>query len=95
MRPKRLTMSAFGPYVEETTIDFTQLGRGLFLIAGDTGAGKTIIFDAITFALFGDASGDVRDAGQLRSRYATADVPTEVELVFDYAGKEYTVKRNP
>ena len=95
MRPKRLTMSAFGPYVEETTIDFTQLGGGLFLIAGDTGAGKTIIFDAITFALFGDASGDVRDAGQLRSRYATADVPTEVELVFDYAGKEYTVKRNP
>ena len=95
MRPKRLTMTAFGPYVERTVIDFTKLGGGLFLIPGDTGAGKTIIFDAITFALFGAASGGDRGAGQLRSRYAPAELPTEVELVFDYAGKEYTVKRNP
>ncbi|MBQ3401175.1 MAG: SMC family ATPase [Lachnospiraceae bacterium] len=96
MRPLYLKMSAFGPYAGETAVDFTQLGRsGLYLITGDTGAGKTTIFDAVCFALFGEASGDGRDAGMLRSKYADAATPTEVVLTFEYAGKIYQVKRNP
>ncbi|MBO4835842.1 MAG: AAA family ATPase, partial [Lachnospiraceae bacterium] len=75
MRPVRLTMSAFGPYAEETVVDFSLLGEsGLYLITGDTGAGKTTIFDAITFALFGEASGGARDAKTFRSKYALPDV---------------------
>ena len=96
MRPINLEMSAFGPFAGRTVVDFEKLGsRGLYLITGDTGAGKTTIFDAITFALFGEASGSVRDQSMLRSKYATAETPTEVKLVFQYRDKRYTVKRNP
>lgn len=96
MRPKKLTISAFGPYAGKTEIDFSMLGeRGLFLITGDTGAGKTTIFDAITFALYGEASGNVRDAGMFRSKYAKENVPTFVELEFVYQGKCYRIMRNP
>ncbi len=96
MRPIRLTMSAFGPYADLTVIDFGQLGKnGLYLITGDTGAGKTTIFDAITYALYGEASGDLRSAEMFRSKLADAGTSTWVELVFEYNGKSYTVKRNP
>ncbi len=96
MRPLKLTMSAFGPYAGKTVLNLENLGTsGLYLITGDTGAGKTTIFDAITFALYGKASGDTRETSMFRSKYASADTPTEVELVFFYDGKEYTVKRNP
>ena len=96
MRPLKLTISGFGPYAGQQVLDFERLGKsGLYLITGDTGAGKTTIFDAITFALFGEPSGDSRQANMLRSKYAKADVPTYVELTFSYDGKEYTVRRNP
>lgn len=96
MRPLTLKMSAFGPYAGYTEIPLEELGeQGLYLITGDTGAGKTTIFDAICFALFGEASGENRDASMFRSKYADEDTPTEVELRFSHAGKEYTVKRNP
>jgi DNA repair protein SbcC/Rad50 len=96
MRPIKLTMSAFGPYAGKTVLDLDKLGtNGIYLITGDTGAGKTTIFDAITYALYGEASGDNREPSMFRSKYASADTPTEVELVFLYGGKIYTVKRNP
>ena len=96
MRPIKLTISAFGPYAGKTELDLESLGTGgIYLITGDTGAGKTTIFDAITYALYGEASGQNRDSSMFRSKYASADTPTEVELVFEYAGKRYTVKRNP
>ena len=96
MRPIKLTMSAFGPYAGKTALDFGPLGeKGLYLITGDTGAGKTTIFDAITFALYGEPSGENRDQSMLRSKYASPETPTAVELIFAYAGKEYTVRRNP
>ena len=96
MRPLTLTVTGFGPYAESETIDFSRLGdRGLYLITGDTGAGKTTIFDAIVFALYGVTSGGTRTAAMLRSKYAAADTPTETELRFLLRGKEYVVKRNP
>ena len=96
MRPITLTMSAFGPYAAKTVIELDKLGtNGLYLITGDTGAGKTTIFDAITYALYGEASGNTRDVNMFRSKYAEPSTPTEVELTFAYAQKIYTVKRNP
>ena len=96
MKPKKLVISAFGPYGEKTVVDFEKLGeKGLYLITGDTGAGKTTLFDAITFALYGEASGNVRETGMFRSKYAPDDVPTYVELTFIYQGKDYKVTRNP
>lgn len=96
MRPIKLTMSAFGPYAKKTVLELDKLGmNGLYLISGDTGAGKTTIFDAVTFALYGTASGENREQSMFRSKYADNDTPTEVELEFMSAGKKYIVKRNP
>ena len=96
MRPLNLTISAFGPYKDETFIDFTKLGeKGMYLITGDTGAGKTTIFDAICFALYGEPSGSSRDPRMFRCKYSDAKVPTYVELLFSYHGKEYRIRRNP
>ena len=96
MKPLKLVLSAFGPYAGRTEIDFTRLGeQGLYLITGDTGAGKTIIFDALCYALYGETSGGTREASMLRSQYAAADVPTFVELAFRLRGQEYVVRRNP
>lgn len=96
MRPLKLKISAFGPYAGVTELELAALGQsGLYLITGDTGAGKTTIFDAITFALYGTASGENRKGSMLRSKYAHISTPTEVELTFLNSGKTYTVKRNP
>ncbi len=96
MRPIKLTISAFGPYAGVTEIDFARLGqRGLYLITGDTGAGKTTIFDAISYALYGEASGGDRKTDMLRSKYADLNTPTQVELLFENAGKRYQIIRDP
>ncbi|MBQ2960662.1 MAG: SMC family ATPase [Oscillospiraceae bacterium] len=96
MRPLKLKISGFGPYAGEQEIDFEKFGsKGLYLICGDTGAGKTTIFDAICYALYGEASGNNREASMLRSKYADITRPTFVELSFRNGDKEYTVRRNP
>ena len=96
MRPIRLTMEGFGPYKDRTVIDMDALGTGgIYLVTGDTGAGKTFIFDAITYALYGETSGGSRDSRTLRSQYADDDDETYVELLFEYAGRRYTVRRSP
>ena len=95
MKPLLLKMAAFGSYRRETVVDFRLLGgSGLYLIAGDTGAGKTLIFDAITFALYGEASGDSRASSLLRCAYASPEEKTYAELLFSVGGKEYTVRRH-
>lgn len=91
----RLRMSAFGSYAGETEIDFSAMKQGLFLITGDTGAGKTTIFDAIMYALYGQTSGGKRDGSMMRSQYASEDVETYVELAFCYREECYRVRRNP
>ncbi len=96
MKPLKLVLSAFGPYAGHTELDFTKLGeQGLYLITGDTGAGKTVLFDAISYALYGETSGGVRDASMLRSQYTKADMPTSVELTFLLHGRAYRLVRNP
>ena len=96
MRPLRLEISAFGPYAGREVIDLEKLGKsGLYLITGDTGAGKTTIFDAITFALYGRPSGQSRDQKMLRSKYAEPSEKTYVEMRFQYRGKVYLIRRGP
>ena len=96
MRPEILKMTAFGPYAGETVLDLRKLGTGgLYLIAGDTGAGKTTIFDGIMYALYGTTSGESRSGTSMRSGYASPDLMTSVELTFEYRGKEYSIRRNP
>ncbi len=96
MRPLVLTMSAFGPYADEITLDFEKIGKqGLYLICGDTGAGKTTIFDAIMYALYGEASGEIRKSEMFRSKYAQPKTPTYVRLKFEVKGLLYEVCRTP
>lgn len=96
MRPIKLILSAFGPYASKIELDLAKLGEnGVYLITGDTGAGKTTIFDAITFTLFGKPSGDIRDVKTLRSEYAKEEIETYVELDFLYHGEEYHIYRRP
>ena len=98
MKPVKIILSAFGPYAGLTEIDFSLLGEtGLFLIAGDTGAGKTTIFDAISFALYGEAAGgrERRRSKSFRSDYATPKTDTFVEFTFTHKGQTWTIRRNP
>lgn len=95
MKPLKLEMSAFGSYAGKTEVDFTTVNHGIFLITGDTGAGKTTIYDAITYALYDKSSGNQRDGNMMRSQYAALDMPTYVKFTFEYTGKEYTILRNP
>ncbi|MBB5334933.1 AAA family ATPase [Pectinatus brassicae] len=96
MRPLQLILSAFGPYADKLEVDFSKLGaKGLYLISGDTGAGKTTIFDAIIYALYGEPSGSIRESNMFRSKYADKNTETFVELVFLYNNKTYKLRRNP
>ena len=95
MKPLSLTMSALGPYARETRISFEDVSQGLFLITGETGSGKTMIFDAIMFALYDDSSGTSRGSGSLRSDFAPPDQETFVELEFLLRSQRYRIRRSP
>ena len=96
MKPLKIEMCAFGPYADTIKIDMTKIGnKGLFLISGDTGAGKTTIFDAICFALYGTASGEDRNSEMLKSKYADEAAVMYVKMEFEYRGKKYTIYREP
>lgn len=97
MKPLKITMSAFGSYAGVAEVDFEAAGveHGIFLLTGDTGAGKTTIFDAISYALYGETSGDQRDGTMMRSQYAKEETETYVELTFLYKGERYVVRRSP
>ena len=96
MRPVNLIISAFGPYAKKQELDFEKLnGRNIFVITGTTGAGKTTIFDAISYALYGEASGESRENDSLRSHFAESDIETFVELDFELRGEVYKIRRSP
>lgn len=96
MKPTKLILCGWGPYREKQEIDFTKLGnRGLFLITGATGAGKTTVFDAITYALYGSMSGNVREKNSVRSDFVKDDTPTYVELFMTHGDEAYHIYRNP
>ncbi|MBR6671330.1 MAG: SMC family ATPase, partial [Ruminococcus sp.] len=98
MKPVYMEISAFGPFADKTVIDFSKIGdSGIFLITGDTGAGKTTLFDALSFALYGEASGgkERRISKNFRSDYAAAEVKTYVRLKFEHKGKIYNIERGP
>ena len=95
MKPIYLEMKAFGSYAEETSIRFGNFNHGLFLISGETGAGKTMIFDAIAFALYGKTSGSYRDTRNLRCEYAKEGVKSYVDFYFSHQGKQYHIWRQP
>lgn len=96
MMPISLTLSAFGPYPDTITIDFESFQEdGLFLITGPTGSGKTMIFDAMIFALYGKTSGQIRQTDSLRCDHALNEIPTFVEFSFSLHQQNYTIKRNP
>ena len=95
MKPQKLILCGWGPYKDETVIDFTQLNTELFLITGQTGAGKTTLFDAIAYALYGMLSGEVREKGTVRSDFADENTKTFVELFMTHKGQQYHIMRNP
>lgn len=96
MKPRKLIMQGFGPYVEKTELDFSKFEhKGLFLICGDTGAGKTMIFDAICYALYGETSGDYRDEKNLKSEYVDVKAKSFVDFYFEHQGKDYHIYREP
>lgn len=95
MRPLKLTISAFGPYAKKQEIDFSVLNEQIFVISGPTGSGKTTIFDAISYVLYGEASGSSRDRDSLRSDFADRDIETYVQLEFELRNKTYKIRRSP
>ena len=95
MKPLKLKMQAFGSYGKKTEIDFSGLKQNLFLVSGDTGAGKTTIFDGICFALYGEPSGSYRKQDMLRSDFAKDETETKVTFLFSHREKQYKIERNP